>query len=160
MHNYLARAAASAIACQARVHSGELGNGGPVVSASSTWTANSARIARTTIVHTSITREEAHAEGERRRCIVRRGKAAPGDVRLCRRERIAAQEQGLKYVQNLYEAGLETTKYQTESATHMAEILAEQAQQQREAFQKLAERSIQSYMDALRTALSTYEKQA
>jgi hypothetical protein len=73
---------------------------------------------------------------------------------------IAAQEQGLQYVQTLYETGLETAKYQTESATRMTEILAEHAQKQREAFQKLAERSIQSYMDALKTALSRYEKQA
>jgi polyhydroxyalkanoate synthesis regulator phasin len=73
---------------------------------------------------------------------------------------ITAQEHGLKYVQTLYEAGLETTKYQTESATRMAEVLAEQAQKQRDTFQKLTERAIQSYTDALQTALSAYDKQA
>ena len=73
---------------------------------------------------------------------------------------MAAQEQGLKYVQTLYEAGLETTKHQAESASRMAEILAQQAQRQGEAFEGLAQKSIQMYMDSLKTALSTFEKQA
>lgn len=71
---------------------------------------------------------------------------------------MTAQEQGLKYVQTLYEAGLEATKYQMESTSRMADLLAEQAQKQREAFESVLERAIQAYTDALRTALSTYNK--
>jgi hypothetical protein len=62
---------------------------------------------------------------------------------------VAIQDRNLKFTQNIFLSWMELITGQTESIQHLQQQWGQQAQAQRDAFQKLASSSTQMYLDFL-----------
>lgn len=71
---------------------------------------------------------------------------------------VDAQERNVQYAQRLFKDGTEILKGQAESMQTLMQELGQQVKKQQEALQKLANESVESYVDFLRTPLSYYQQ--
>ena len=71
---------------------------------------------------------------------------------------VALQERNVRFAQNVVDSSIKELRFQAESNRAMTQELVERAEKQREAFQTLAEESINSYMEFLYAPLSYYKE--
>jgi hypothetical protein len=71
---------------------------------------------------------------------------------------VAAQERNVKYTQSVLINGLEVLKSQMDSNRNLAQQLLEMSQRQQEAWQTLAQESIDAYIDLLRAPYTSYKQ--
>lgn len=71
---------------------------------------------------------------------------------------LAAQERNVKYTQSVLLNGLEVLKSQNESARTLAQQLLEMSQRQQEAWQTIAQESVDAYVDMLHTPYNSYKQ--
>ena len=71
---------------------------------------------------------------------------------------VAAQEGNVKYAQRFFTDGMEILEHQAESMRTLMQELEQQAKKQQEALQNLAQTSVDSYVDFLRSPLSYYQQ--
>ena len=71
---------------------------------------------------------------------------------------VGAQERNVRFAQNVVDGSIKELRFQAESNRAMTQELVERAEKQREAFQTLAEESINSYMELLYAPLSYYKE--
>jgi signal transduction histidine kinase len=70
----------------------------------------------------------------------------------------AAQERNMQYAQRFFTEGMEILERQVESMRVLMQELEQQARKQQEALQTLANESVDTYIDFLRTPLSYYQQ--
>ena len=71
---------------------------------------------------------------------------------------VALQERNVRFAQGVVDSSIKELRFQAESNRAMTQELVERAEKQREAFQTLAEESINSYMELLYAPLSYYKE--
>lgn len=69
-----------------------------------------------------------------------------------------AQKRSIKYTQNVYENGTELLKSHAGGARNLLETLVEQSHAQQEAFQTIAQQSMNAYIDFLYAPFSYYQQ--
>lgn len=71
---------------------------------------------------------------------------------------VGLQERNVRFVQEVVDGSIKEMRHQSESNRAMAQQLVERAELQRDAFQTLAEESLDAYMDLLYSPLSYYKQ--
>ena len=71
---------------------------------------------------------------------------------------VAAQERNVKFVQSIFENGVELLKSHAEGTRALTSTLVEQVQKQQAAFQVLAQETWNAYVDYLYAPFSYYEQ--
>ena len=71
---------------------------------------------------------------------------------------VAAQERNIQFAQTAFENGVAQLRAQEETARGLFQTMAEQGEKQRTAFQKVAQESINAYLDLLSTPIAFYQK--
>jgi hypothetical protein len=71
---------------------------------------------------------------------------------------VAAQERNVQFAQTLFEDGVAQLRAQEETTRGMFQTIAEQSEKQRTAFQKLAQESVNAYLDLLAAPVAFYQK--
>ena len=71
---------------------------------------------------------------------------------------VAMQERNVRFAQEVVEGSITELRGQAESSRAMALDLAERADKQRDAFQKIVEESLDAYMDLAFAPLSYYKE--
>lgn len=67
-------------------------------------------------------------------------------------------ERNVRFMQEIVDGSIKEMRHQAESNRAMAQQFVERAEQQRDAFQTLAEESLDAYMDLLYSPLSYYKQ--
>jgi guanylate kinase len=70
----------------------------------------------------------------------------------------AAQERNVQFAQSVFEQGVEQLRAQEETARGLFQAMAEQSEKQRLAWQKLAQESVNAYLDLLAAPIAFYQK--
>ena len=71
---------------------------------------------------------------------------------------VAAQERNVQFAQSVFENGVAQLRAQEETARGLFQTMAEQSEKQRAAFQKVAQESMNAYLDLLATPVAFYQK--
>jgi hydroxylamine reductase (hybrid-cluster protein) len=71
---------------------------------------------------------------------------------------VAAQEHNVQFAQTVFENGVAQLRAQEETARGLFQTMAEQTEKQRTAFQKLAQESVNAYLDLLAAPIAFYQK--
>jgi hypothetical protein len=71
---------------------------------------------------------------------------------------VAAQERNVQFAQTVFENGIAQLKAQEETARGLFQTIADQSEKQRAAFQKVAQESVNAYLDLLATPIAFYQK--
>lgn len=71
---------------------------------------------------------------------------------------VAAQERNVQFAQTLFESSVAQARAQEEAARGLFQTIAEQSEKQRTAFQKLAQESVNAYLDLLAAPIAFYQK--
>src|SRR5690348_210488 len=72
---------------------------------------------------------------------------------------VAAQERNIQFAQTAFENGVAQLRAQEETARGLFQTIAEQSEKQRTAFQKVAQESINAYLDLLAAPMAFYRKE-
>ena len=70
---------------------------------------------------------------------------------------VSLQERNVRFAQNMVDGSIKELRSQAESNRALTQDMVERAEKQREAFQTLAEESLNSYMDFLYAPFSYYK---
>jgi hypothetical protein len=70
----------------------------------------------------------------------------------------AAQEHNIQFAQTLFEDGVAQIRAQEESARGLFQTIAEQSEKERAAYQKLAQESVNAYLDLLAAPIAFFQK--
>ena len=71
---------------------------------------------------------------------------------------VAAQERNVQFAQTVFESAVAQTRAQEEAARGLFQTIADQSEKQRAAFQKLAQESVNVYLDLLAAPVAFYQK--
>jgi hypothetical protein len=73
-------------------------------------------------------------------------------------EVVAAQERNVQFAQTAFENGIAQLRAQEETTRGLFQTMAEQSEKQRAAFQKVAQESINAYLDLLAAPVAFFQK--
>jgi hypothetical protein len=71
---------------------------------------------------------------------------------------VATQERNIQFAQSVFENGIAQLRAQEETTRGLFQTMAEQSEKQRVAFQKLAQESLNAYLDLLAAPIAFYQK--
>ena len=71
---------------------------------------------------------------------------------------VAAQERNVQFAQTVFESAVAQARAQEEAARGLFQTISDQSEKQRTAFQKLAQESVNAYLDLLAAPVAFYQK--